>query len=605
MIRDRVARMKWLLARRTLSRFNLDSFIRAVSFLALLGIFAAICFVGIKQLCVNLMAIDIVGPLIIKRSFAFGLMTLFVMIVLSQLVNTYSHLFQSRELTLLHQSPLASGQVFGPQAAEGLMKGCWMAAIFVLTILFAYGRGRHAPWSFYPLAVTGVVPYLLIAAGLGMLMMLLLAWLVVGRKRRERFLAVFALGGVGLFIWWGRIAAGWISGAKTAESLQEHLGEALANLRISSNLYLPSYWMSELVESAIEGREFDVILPILLLVTTAWLLLTFLWFLGGRTYRSAWLSCMERGSVKRGRSYIQRFGLRFPFTALPHWFRSLLIKEWFIFRRDFSQWGQFLLLMALVALYVVQVRDITLPDQAYRIRSIVSFFNILLLGFVQATLALRYAFPSMSLEGTAFWAVCKSPVGISRYFLGKYACHFLWILAIGEIMTLILNQVLHLGQPFSGIAMAIVAILSLGFTSCTVGLGAVYPRFDAASAADVSSSAGALVSMVLTLSYLAFSAAILARLMMNILPMEGASFLDGHGWEGVLMIAGGFGCSWIRMLLPGSAEEWLVQHVPVGGVWDILDMNSTMLLTFFLLLQVAAILYPARAGVRQLQEIAG
>ncbi|HQO34024.1 MAG TPA: hypothetical protein PLG59_05155, partial [bacterium] len=112
-------------------------------------------------------------------------------------------------------------------------------------------------------------------------------------------------------------------------------------------------------------------------------------------------------------------------------------------------------------------------------------------------------------------------------------------------------------------------------------------------------------SALLTLSYLAFSAAILARLMMNILPMEGASFLDGHGWEGVLMIAGGFGCSWIRMLLPGSAEEWLVQHVPVGGVWDILDMNSTMLLTFFLLLQVAAILYPARAGVRQLQEIAG
>jgi ABC-2 type transport system permease protein len=283
----------------------------------------------------------------------------------------------------------------------------------------------------------------------------------------------------------------------------------------------------------------------------------------------------------------------------------LLIKEWFIFRRDFSQWGQFLHLMALVALYVVQVRDISFPDQAYRIRSIISFFNILLLGFVQATLALRYAFPSMSLEGTAFWAVCKSPVGISRYFLGKYTCHFLWILAIGEIMTVILNRVLHLGQPFSGIAMVIVAILSLGFTSCTVGLGAVYPRFDAAGAADVSSSAGALVSMALTLSYLAFSAAILARLIMNILPMEGASFLDGHGWEGVLIIAAGFGCSWMRMALPGSAEGWLVQHLPVSGVWDILDINSTILLTFFLLLQVAAIVYPARAGMRQLEEITG
>jgi hypothetical protein len=111
--------------------------------------------------------------------------------------------------------------------------------------------------------------------------------------------------------------------------------------------------------------------------------------------------------------------------------------------------------------------------------------------------------------------------------------------------------------------------------------------------------------MALTLSYLAFSAAILARLIMNILPMEGASFLDGHGWEGVLIIAAGFGCSWMRMALPGSAEGWLVQHLPVSGVWDILDINSTILLTFFLLLQVAAIVYPARAGMRQLEEITG
>ncbi|MFH1741516.1 MAG: hypothetical protein ABIH23_21125 [bacterium] len=595
--------VKWLLARRTLSRFNLASAVQAASFIVLLGIFTAVCFIGIKQLCVTLLNIEVIGPLILKRSFSLGLLTLFIMIGLSQLVASYAHLYRSRELPLLHHAPLTSREVFSPQATETMLKGCWMPALCILAILVAYGRGREAPWLYYVFSLTGVLPFLAIASGLGMLSMMLLAWMVIGRQYRERILGVVSVLLFCLVLWWGRSAASWVSPGSEGETLGKRLGESLANLRISTNRYLPNFWLSELVEASIEERMMDLVLPLALLVSTAWLLLVFIWFLGDRTYRSAWLSCLDRGFVRRSRVYTGKLWLGFPLSLLPSWFRSLLVKEWFIFRRDFSQWGQFLLLMALVLLYVVQIRDIHVEEQGFRMRSIIAFFNILLLGFIQATLALRYAFPSVSLEGISFWTVCKSPVGTRRYFWGKYLCHFLWILMVGETMILLLNQILYLEQPFSSLAMIVVATLSLGFTSCTVGLGALYPRFDAPSSADVSSGVGALVSMVLTLSYLAFSAAILARMLMNILPPQGPSILDGHGLGGLLILAGGVFCSWLRILLPQAMENWVLNHFPLEDLWWIFDASTAILVAVFILLQGVTIVFPARAGMRRLEDL--
>lgn len=589
--------VKWCVAWRPLSRFNLDSVLPLASFALLLLIFVYVCFVGIKQLCGNLMAVQVIGPLIIRRSFSLGLLTLFFLVAFSQLVTCYAHLFQSRELSLLHHAPLSSREIFSPQASETLLKGVWIATLFILTILVAYGRGREASWPHFLLSLVGVIPFLLIASGLGMLIMVLVAWLVIGRRYREWLLLGAAVMAGLLLLVWSQNAVSWVSATDPVKKL----GETLANLRISTNPYLPSHWLSELVEASIERRTRDALHMLVLLSSTAWLFFTFLWFLGGRIYRSAWLSCRDRGSRRRSRGRKMWFG--FPFSLLPRWFRSLLVKEWFIFRRDFSQWGQFLLILGLVLLYVVQVRGRTVPDDAFRMRSAVVFFNVLLLGFIQATLALRYAFPSVSLEGRSFWAVRKSPVGTRRYFMGKYMCHFLWILAVGEVIILLLSQILRLEQPFSTLAVTIVAVLSLGFTSCTVGLGALYPRFDAPSTADISSGAGALVSMILTLSYLAFSAAILARLFLNVLPFRGVSFLDGKGVEGLAILAGGFVCKWISFLLPESAEVWFLAHLPLDSVWGVLDANTTILITIFLALQAAAIICPARAGMRRLEEL--
>jgi len=594
--------VKWRQTRRTLSRFNLDSAVRLASFALLLGIFAGVCFLGIQQLCTKLLAIHVVGPLIIERALSLGLLTLFFLVALSQMVTSYARLFRSNDLFLLQRAPLPSRALFSPQATETLLKGSWIVTLFTLIILVAYGHGRQASWAHFSLSLIGAIPFLLIASTLGMLLMLLLAWLVIGRKLRER---LFLIGGVlflCLLVFRGRFTVSWFA----ADAPIRKLGESLANLRISRNPYLPSYWLSDLVRACVERRLTDAVHNLVLLGTTAWLLLSLTWALGGRVYRSAWLWCRDRSlSRRKGAPRGRKMWFGFPLSLVPSWFRSLLVKEWFIFRRDFSQWGQFLLIIGLVLLYVIQVRDIAVEDVTPQMRSIIAFLNILLLGFIQATLALRYAFPSVSLEGNAFWAVRTSPISTRRYFFGKYLYHFLWILALGEIIIALLSQILILDSLLYSLAFVIVGLLSLGFTSCTVGLGALYPRFDAPSSADISSSGGALVSMILTLSYLAFSAAILARLFLNFLPMIGQSHVGNRGVGGLLMLAGGFICSCLQILLPEGGELWLTEYLPLDAVWGIVDINSTILITLFLLFQGVAICCPVEAGIRRLEEIGG
>ncbi|MBZ0255716.1 hypothetical protein K8I31_06615, partial [bacterium] len=61
-------------------------------------------------------------------------------------------------------------------------------------------------------------------------------------------------------------------------------------------------------------------------------------------------------------------------------------------------------------------------------------------------------------------------------------------------------------------------LFAFGFTSWTMGLGAVFHKFDATSAADVSSNTGALVTMILTMIYFAVSAALLGRFALDHTP---------------------------------------------------------------------------------------
>ena len=87
--------------------------------------------------------------------------------------------------------------------------------------------------------------------------------------------------------------------------------------------------------------------------------------------------------------------------------------------RDVAQWSQLFLMVALLFLYLYNIRMLPLGGDARA--TIVAYANLGMAGFVVAAICLRFAYPSVSSEGKAFWMVQSAPVSYRRLLLVESA----------------------------------------------------------------------------------------------------------------------------------------------------------------------------------------
>ena len=85
--------------------------------------------------------------------------------------------------------------------------------------------------------------------------------------------------------------------------------------------------------------------------------------------------------------------------------RELVLKELRVFFRDSTQWSQLILLAVLVVVYVVNIKFLPLTGDGvtFFIVNVIPFLNLALAGFVLASIAARFLFPAVSLEGRTWW----------------------------------------------------------------------------------------------------------------------------------------------------------------------------------------------------------
>ncbi len=508
-------RTKWLKILRRWKRLNLDTVIQSYGFLLLVGFFWFLSYSVVARLCNNIYHTDIVGPIILERIISFGFFAVMLIVTIGHILTAYSSLFRGHELPTLIVSPYSLERVYRIQSFETLVLGGWVSGLFCIPILVAYGIELDARWWFFPITLLGLIGFLVLCGSFGMIFMVVTARWVIGRPLRSAICSLVLLTLFVSLVFYTALANRELfSNIEVAK-----LGEKLANLRLSSNPYLPSHWMAELMSASRSSN----IQSILLYITLLWINALFFWNiameLGSRWYADGWLWAQERISLfqKRREIRFRKKKLLFP-KLLPRRIGMIVYKEARVFARDFAQWSQLVLILALILFYVAHTQNLTFEESQLRAKNQLAFFNVILLGFIQATLALRYTFPSISLESRAFWAVKKSSVGIHRFFFTKYYLHALVLLLIGEGMGLLLNHVLGIDPALSQVCAFVLFLFAFGFTSWTMGLGAVFHKFEATNAAEVTSDAGALVTIIFTLLYFGISIAFLARFALDYTP---------------------------------------------------------------------------------------
>jgi ABC-2 type transport system permease protein len=165
-----------------------------------------------------------------------------------------------------------------------------------------------------------------------------------------------------------------------------------------------------------------------------------------------------------------------------------------------------LLLGALVLVYVYNFSVLPLERSPIRLeflQNILAFLNMGLAGFVLSAVSVRFVYPSISIEGGAFWILRSSPVTIGRLLLGKYLIALIPMIALGETLIILTNYFLHVSSFIMILSSVTMFFAVFGIIAMGIGFGSVYPRFKYENISQVSTGFGGLVYMISSILFMA------------------------------------------------------------------------------------------------------
>lgn len=488
---------------------------------------------------------------------------LFGLLLLSSLIICYTNFFRNRETLYLLSLPLEHQTVFRWKFIESVLLASWAFVFLAAPLLLAFGMVREVAWHFY--LVTGVLTVLLIVlpgvAG---------AWLALHLARhldRKSFQVSLLVGLAGLLV---LVAFVWQTQAPTDEMLESRvlvaLDQLLGKTRFATFPFLPSYQLTAGILHWAEGTLWPATFYMGVLLSTTLFFGTLAFTrLGGLFYDSA--------SLAQGRAGIpgqwhwlwparpRREGLVGPgwlhgaFARLPGVSAetaAVLHKDFVLFWRDTTQWGQTVMLFGLLGAYILNLRHFTHQLSSPFWLHLVSYLNLGTCSLTLATLTTRFVFPQFSLEGQRLWIIGLAPMGLERVVRIKYWLASTTSLAI--TLGLVMLSCHLLGLPWQQMAMfgAAVMLMTLSLNGLAVGLGVLYPNFRDPSASKIVSGFGGTLCLVLSFVYILVSVLLLA--------MGSGGFRLPEAWA--LSAMAGFGLlSALTAVLPLRAARRRLQRL--------------------------------------------
>lgn len=208
--------------------------------------------------------------------------------------------------------------------------------------------------------------------------------------------------------------------------------------------------------------------------------------------------------------------------------RALAGKEIRTVTRDVAQWSQVFLMVALLFLYLYNIRLLPLGGDARA--TLVAYANVGMAGFVIAAICLRFAYPSVSAEGKAFWLIRTSPVSYRQFLLVKVLVYAAPLTVLALALTAIANVMLGASAIVWFSTLAGSSILATTLVCLGVGLGALSPDFNAENPLQVGLSLGGFAYMAVSMAYVGVVMVLMARPVTNYFLARVLRVTDGSDW---------------------------------------------------------------------------
>jgi len=447
---------------------------------------------------------------------------LFVLLLLSNLVISYTNLFRNRETSYLLTMPVSTDTVFQWKLVESTLLASWAFLFLIAPLLAAYGLTRGVPWHFYLVTVLLVGLFIVLPAVAGSFCAVNLA-----RYMDRRLFQVLAVTALVLII---AGAAWWFRPDPTPEGESETrvlavLDKTLHRTRFAQFALLPSYWLSKSVLQWAEGAVLAAGFFVLVLLSHVAFFGTLAFTRMGNLFYDAASTVQGRGSlfarwgwfrarVQSSTALEYRPGWLERFLENYTWLgpdvRALMVKDTRMFWRDTTQWAQSLMLFGLLAVYIFNLRHFSQQLQNPFWTHLVSFLNLGACSLNLATLTTRFVYPQFSLEGKRLWIVGMAPLGLVKVVRTKYwlanATSLVVTLGLITMSCYMLDMTLGRTLYFA----AAVAVMTMTLTGLAVGLGALYPNFKEENPSKIVSGFGGTFCLVLSFLYILGSVVLLA-----------------------------------------------------------------------------------------------
>jgi ABC-2 type transport system permease protein len=483
---------KWLTARaRAAGGGERGHGVRAI-LLVLFGLgFWSFIFFMLFRLLRYFKGVQEIGPLLAGKLLGLILVGFFSILMLSNVITALSSFFLARDLDLLASAPVDWLKLYLAKLVETLVHSSWMVVLMAVPMFAAYGV-VYDGGVFFPFVVLATfLPFLIIPAIIGSAFTLLLVNVFPARRTRDILSVIAVLAAGGIVVMFRLVRPERLARPEGFRSLVDFI----SILRGPTSPMLPSDWVQRAIMSWLEVKT--DLLPYYLLWSTA----AAVFVLGAALHR--WLYAKGFSKAQESAERWARSGAfgrigRATLTPFGVVRRELVLKELRVFFRDTTQWSQLILLAVLVLVYVFNIKFLPLRGEGvtFFLVNVVPFLNLVLAGFVLASIAARFIFPGVSLEGRTLWLLRSSPMSVRSLLWAKFWVGTLPLLILALSIVGITDYLLQVSDFMFAVSIFSITFMTMGIAGLALGLGTMFPQFETENAAQIPTSFGGLVFMM-------------------------------------------------------------------------------------------------------------
>jgi ABC-2 type transport system permease protein len=482
---------KYLTARQRVTARERGRGARIVLLGAFLLLFWAVIYGLLYRLLGYFRGVQEIGPMLAGKLLGLILISFLSILLLSNIITALSSFFLARDLDLIVSAPVDWLRVYGAKLIETTVNSSWMVALMAVPLFTAYGVVYDGGIGYAPIALAAFLPLLVIPAVLGSAVTLILVNVFPARRARDILSVIAVLSAAGLVLLFRLLRPERLARPEGFRSLVDFI----AILRTPASSLLPSEWAQQAIMSWLRGEP--DFLPFYALWSTAAAAVV----LGALLHRALYVHGFSRAQ-ESGERWVRNSG----FLGIGGWLlsplgtlrRELILKELRLFFRDTTQWSQLILLAVLVVVYVFNIKYLPLRGEGitFFLVNVVPFLNLALSGFVLASIAARFIFPGVSLEGRTLWLLRSSPISMRDLLWSKFWVGTLPLLVLAVAIVGMTDYLLRVTAFMFIVSIISVTLMTFAIAGLAMGFGTLFPQFETENAAQIPTSFGGLLFMM-------------------------------------------------------------------------------------------------------------